>query len=65
MAAAKRERNRYETFSTTLPINVDTVHKQAVWARRDKVHTSRPYEQWENKKARAGILRRKVLRVRL
>ncbi len=45
MAAAKQERNQNMKLSTTLPRGAGVVHKQAVWARRDKVRASLPCEQ--------------------
>jgi hypothetical protein len=63
MAAAEQEHNRNIEFSTTLPINVRTPHKQAVQVRRDKVYTSLPMNTGGTKKRKPG-LRREVLRVR-
>jgi hypothetical protein len=62
MAAAEQEHNRNARFSTTLPINGGTPHKQVVQVQRDKVHARLPVNSKETKKRKPG-LRREVLRV--
>jgi hypothetical protein len=62
MAAAEQEHNRNAGFSTTLPINVRTLHKQDVQVQRVKVYTSLPMNTRGTKKRKRG-LRREVLRV--